>query len=159
MRTYGRGPRSALCRVRGGLRAEVRVSIRDRPDHPTVSLLMIREPVHAARNESAPAQTIHRPLHRRRITKGVFAFRASRYASHGENGGMRVQGSESARLTSTLDINNSQDIASGLLTYKYLVSISCGLKTKACPYTLALFFTLRASPAHTIGVNVISAPI
>lgn len=43
---------------------------------------MIREPVNAARNESAPAQTIHRPLHRRGIPENVIALGAFRYASH-----------------------------------------------------------------------------
>lgn len=52
---------------------------------------MIRKPVHAARNESAPAQTVHRPLHRRRITKGVFTFRAYRNASHEKDRSMRAR--------------------------------------------------------------------
>jgi hypothetical protein len=96
----GHLPRSALCRARGGLRAQVRVSIRDRPDHPLVSLLMTREPVHAARNESAPTQTVHRPLHRCSITKGVFTLRAFRYASHARNRSMRAEGSGSSiRIT------------------------------------------------------------
>jgi hypothetical protein len=47
--------RSAICRARRGLRAQARVSIRDHPDHPLVSLLVARESIHPAGYERAAA--------------------------------------------------------------------------------------------------------
>src|ERR1051326_3988729 len=78
----GRLRRSALCRARRGLRAQARVSSRDRPDHPLVSLLVIAKAIDAAGNQSKATKTVHRPLHDRSIDEGILAFRTSRNASH-----------------------------------------------------------------------------
>ncbi len=43
---------------------------------------MITKAIDAARNQRSAAQTIHRPLHDRRVGNGIFALRPSRYATH-----------------------------------------------------------------------------
>ena len=60
----------------------MRVSIRDRPDHPLVSLLVPREAIHPPGNEADSTQPVHRALHDCGIANGILADRALRYSSH-----------------------------------------------------------------------------
>jgi hypothetical protein len=43
---------------------------------------MVRKPIDAAGNETNTTQTVHRSLHRSRITKNIFTLGSCRYASH-----------------------------------------------------------------------------
>src|SRR5439155_20413630 len=75
---------------RSTLRAQARVSIRDRPDHPLVGLLMSREAIDAARNEPDAPQPIHRALKGRSVADDVIALWTSRDPSHVENRSTRI---------------------------------------------------------------------
>src|ERR1051326_4671100 len=78
----GRLRRSVLCRAQRGLRAQARVSSRDRPDHPLVSLLVVAKTIDTPRKERVSAETIDRPLQDCCIFDRVLALRTSRDTPH-----------------------------------------------------------------------------